>query len=99
MTISISRIKKWEQNQNISKLIEALQTDDDDLRQSICLVLGQSKSIHALDALRYIENNDNNEFVKITARKSIDYLLLSVDFQDQISAATQIGLNPVHVFQ
>jgi len=100
MLISISRIKKWEKGHKISKLIDALQTDDDDLRQAICLVLGNSKSVHAIKGLQYIEENDSNEFVKIAARKSLKNLMANINFEElepQIINEQPI-LSPVHAF-
>ena len=101
MLLSISRIQKWEQDQNISKLIEALQTNDDDLRPAICLVLGNSNSIHALKSLQYIEKNDDNEFVKIAARESIKNLIPNINYEELVPEEmnAQVVLKPIHVFQ
>ena len=100
MLISISRIKKWERGRKISKLIDALQTNDADLRQAICLVLGNSKSVHAIKSLQYIEENDNNEFVKIAAQKSLKNLIANINFEELESQIIheQAILSPVHAF-
>ena len=100
MIISLARIQKWERQQNISRLIDALQTTNDDLRQSVCLTLGRTNSIHALNALQYIEQHDTNEFVRISAMKSIKNLMNTIDFKEQetLVANEQLSLKPVHLF-
>jgi len=101
MIISLARIQKWERQQNISRLIDALQTTNDDLRQSVCLTLGRTNSIHALNALQYIEQHDTNEFVRISAKKSIKYLMNTIDFNEQeetIIPSEQLNLKPIHIF-
>ncbi len=100
MLISISRIEKWEKGRKISKLIEALHTNDDDLRQAICLILGSSKSVHAIKSLQYIEENDSNEFVKIAAHKSLKHLMANIEFEELESQIIneQTVLSPVHAF-
>ncbi len=97
MPLTISRLQKWERQQNVAKLIEALQTQDDDLRQSICLILGKLRSADALLALRYIAKKDKNEFVKITAVKSIENMIDKVDFSNQlfIPKVNKANLSPV----
>ena len=101
MIISLARIQKWDRQQNISRLIDALQTTNDDLRQSVCLILGRTNSIHALNALQYIEQNDKNEFVRISAIKSINHLMNTIDFKEQeevMIPSEHLNLKPIHVF-
>lgn len=100
MYITISKIKKWEKSHNIGKLIEALHTEDDDLRQAICLILGKFNSSEAFAALSYIEKNDANEFVKIEAKKSISHIISQIDFSIQhnsIQDDNLLGFLPIHV--
>ncbi len=101
MPLSISRLKKWERQQNVAKLIEALQTDDDDLRQSICLILGKIHSADALLALRHVAKEDKNEFVKLTAVKSIENMIDKVDFTHQTftTKVNRINLSAIPVFE
>lgn len=84
MNLTIKKIQKWDKNQEVSKLINALKTEDEELRKTICLVLGKTKSADALLALRYISKNDKNEFVRITATKSISFMIDKVEFTQQI---------------
>lgn len=100
MLLSISRITKWERQKNVAKLIEALQTEDDDLRQSICLILGKIHSADALLALRYIAKEDQNEFVKLTAIRSIENMIDKVDFTTQIyrTKVNHINLSTIPMF-
>ena len=89
MLLTISRLKKWEHEQNVPRLIEALQTEDDDLRQAICLILGKIHSADALLALRYISKQDSNEFVKIAAVNSIENIIDKIDFSTETSYETR----------
>jgi hypothetical protein len=73
--ITISRLKKWEKEGNTSKLISCLQVEDTEIRKAICLILGDTKATDALLALRYIEENDEDAFVRLTARKSIEFMI------------------------
>ncbi len=78
MLITISRIKKWGKNKEVSKLIDALQSPDAELRKAICLSLGETKSADALLALRYLEQNDRDVFVQMTARRAIAFMIDNV---------------------
>ncbi|RLD45815.1 MAG: hypothetical protein DRI86_04960 [Bacteroidetes bacterium] len=80
MNISITKVKRWEKEQNLSKLIQALQTNDDDIRSTICLILGRFNSSDAFTALQYIEKHDDNEFVKLSASKSLKHIITQIDF-------------------
>jgi len=73
--ITIDRIKKWSEKQDIAKLIDALNSDDSEIRKAACLSLADTKSAEALLALRYIVKNDNDEFVILVARKSIEFMI------------------------
>ena len=73
--ITIERIKKWSEKQNIAKLIDALNSNDSEVRKAVCLCLADTKSAEALLALRYIVKNDNDEFVVLAARKSIEFMI------------------------
>lgn len=87
MLITIERIKKWGNNKDISKLIDALETHDAELRKAICLSLGETKSADALLALRYLEQNDPDVFVQMTARRSIAFMIDNVSEMPHISYA------------
>jgi len=87
MLITIERIKKWGKNQDLSKLIDALETPDAELRKAICLSLGETKSADALLALRYLEQNDPDVFVQMTARRSITFMIDNVNEMPHISYA------------
>lgn len=78
MLITIERIKKWGKKQELFKLIDALETSDAELRKAICLSLGETKSADALLALRYLEQNDSDVFVQMTARRSIAFMIDNV---------------------
>ncbi len=78
MLITISRIQKWGKERNLIKLIDALNTPDAELRKAICLILGETKSADALLALRYLQENDADVFVQMTARKSIAFMIDNV---------------------
>jgi HEAT repeat protein len=78
MLITIDRIKKWGKKQDLSKLIDALETPDAELRKAICLSLGETKSADALLALRYLEQYDPDVFVQMTARRSIAFMIDNV---------------------
>jgi len=88
--ITIERVKKWSDKQNILKLIDALNSNDTEIRKAVCLSLATSKSVDALLALRYIVENDNDEFVVLSAKKSIDYMIdnayevISIDKSESI---------------
>jgi HEAT repeat protein len=84
MIVTISRISKWGQTRNITKLIDALQTDDAELRKAVCLCLGEIKTADALLALRYIEKTDSDPFVRLTAFKTIEYMLNTADEIDYV---------------
>jgi len=73
--ITIDRIKKWSEKQDIAKLIDALNSNDSEIRKAACLSLANTKSAEALLALRYIVKNDNDEFVVLAARKSIEFMI------------------------
>ena len=73
--ITINRIKKWSDKQDIAKLIDALNSDDSEIRKAACLSLANTKSAEALLALRYIVKHDDDEFVKLAARKSIEFMI------------------------
>ena len=75
MLVSITRIKKWGKEGNVEKLLEALQSEDSELRKAICLSLGETKSADALLALRFIERNDPDVFVQMTANKAIHHMI------------------------
>lgn len=87
MLITIERIKKWGKKQDLSKLIDALETPDAELRKAICLSLGETKSADALLALRYLEQNDPDVFVQMTARRSITFMIDNVNEMPHISLA------------
>ncbi len=78
MLITIDRIKKWGKKQDLHKLIDALETPDAELRKAICLSLGETKSADALLALRYLEQNDPDVFVQMTARRAITFMIDNV---------------------
>jgi len=88
--ITIERVKKWSEKHNISKLIDALNSNDNEIRKAVCLSLATSKSADALLALRYIVENDNDEFVILSAKRSIDYMIenayevISIDKSESI---------------
>jgi HEAT repeat protein len=90
MKVTISRIKKWDKEKNVSMLIDALQTNETELRKAICLSLGESKSADALLALRYLEKNDSDEFVRITANRSISYMIDNVSEMPYIQFAEEV---------
>jgi len=73
--ITIDRIKKWSEKQDVAKLIDALNSDNSEIRKAACLSLAETRSAEALLALRYIVKNDNDEFVVLAARKSIEFMI------------------------
>ncbi len=73
--ITIDRIKKWNNKQDIARLIDALNAESAEIRKAACLSLANTKSAEALLALRYIVKNDTDEFVKLAARKSIEFMI------------------------
>ena len=83
MSISIAKVKRWEKEQNLYKLIQALQTNNDDIRIAICLILGRFNSTAAFSALQYIEKHEKNEFVRIAASKSLEHIISQIDFKPQ----------------
>ncbi len=100
MLITIGRIKKWGKKQDISKLIEALETPDAELRKAICLSLGDTKSADALLALRYLEQHDPDVFVQMTARRSITFMIDNVSDMphikyNKVAAKTDLSYIPV----
>jgi len=97
--ITIEKVKNWSQKQDIARLIDALNSNDTEIRKAVCLSLANTKSAEALLALRYIVKNDNDEFVKIAATKSIEFMIDNAYEVITISEAKHEVIEKQRVFQ
>ena len=68
---TIKKIEKWSNNQDISKLIDALNCENPEIRKASILCLASIGDALALESLQYIVDYDNDEFVIITAEQAI----------------------------
>lgn len=88
--ITISKIDRWGREKNLTKLVEALNHDDDEVRKAAALCLGRIGDSSILDTLEYAFNNDSNMFVKkdiesaITLIKAKKYIHGKPVFEDEV---------------
>jgi len=87
---TINKIEKWSIKKDISRLIDALNCDNSEIRKASILCLGSIGDAVALDSLQYIVDNDTDEFVKITAEQAIVNI-------HKIGIDSRIKLEPVEL--
>ena len=68
---TIPKIEKWCANKNMSRLIDALNSEDSEIRKASILCLGSIGDAVALEPLEYLLLNDPDGFVRITAERAI----------------------------
>lgn len=64
LLITISRINKWGQQGNISKLLSALNHEDEEIRKAAALTLGKIGDHKIIEHLTYAIELEQNVFVK-----------------------------------
>jgi len=88
--ITISKIDRWGREKNLTKLVEALSNDDDEVRKAAALCLGRIGDSSILETLEYAYKNDSNMFVKkdiesaITLIKGKKYIHGKPIFEDEV---------------
>ncbi|RLD67167.1 MAG: hypothetical protein DRI84_03215 [Bacteroidetes bacterium] len=87
---TIKKIEKWSKNKETSRLIDALNSEDSEIRKASILSLGSIGDAVALESLQYIIDNDTDEFVKMTAEQAI------VNIR-KIGIDTRINLEPIQL--
>ena len=68
---TITKIEKWCAQKNISRLINALNNLDPEIRKASILCLGSIGDAIATESLEYIWNNDPDPFVRFEANRAI----------------------------
>jgi len=68
---TITKIEKWCEKKNISRLIDALNNSDPEIRKASILCLGTFGDAIATESLEYIWKNDPDHFVRFEARRAI----------------------------
>ena len=71
LTITISKVKKWSAEQNVSKLKSALLCNNDEVRKAAVLSLGQIGDKSCLPDLNNLLHNEEDMFVKREVEKAI----------------------------
>ena len=87
---TIKKIEKWSNNQDISRLIDALNCEDSEIRKASILSLGSIGDAVALESLQYIIDNDTDDFVKMTAEQAVVNI-------HKIGIDSRINLEPVQL--
>jgi hypothetical protein len=68
---TIARIQKWCTEKNMSRLIDALNSTDPEIRKASILCLGEMGDAVALKPLEYVLEHDEDLFVRINVEKAI----------------------------
>jgi len=87
---TIAKVQKWCENKNTSRLIEALNSNDAEIRKASVLCLGALGDAVALESLEYILQNDKDTFVRITAERAITNIR-------KVGIDSRINLEPARV--
>jgi len=69
---TIAKIQKWCTDKNMSRLIDALNSADPEIRKASILCLGEMGDAVAMKPLEYLLKHDEDRFVRIVAEKAID---------------------------
>ena len=85
---TITRIEKWCEQRNMSRLIDALNNSDPEIRKASILCLGTFGDAIAVESLDYILNNDPDEFVQFEAQRAINNI-------QRIGIDSRITLEPI----
>ena len=85
---TITRIEKWCEQRNMSRLIDALNNSDPEIRKASILCLGTFGDAIAVESLDYILNNDPDEFVQFEAKRAINNI-------QRIGIDSRIKLEPI----
>ena len=84
---TINKIERWCNNEELSKLIDALNCQDPEIRKASVLCLGSMGNAVALEPLEYLANHDPDVFVRFDATKAIENIKL-------IGYDSRINMNP-----
>ena len=87
---TIAKIEKWCESKNISRLIDALNSQDAEVRKASVLCLGGMGDAIALEALEYIFENDPDRFVRINAERAIINI-------KKIGTDSRVNLEPINL--
>lgn len=99
--ITISKINKWGQQGNMSKLIDALNNEDEEIRKASALTLGRLGDRSILEYLDKALKVETNSFVRMDIESSIK-LIKSKKFIEGKPIFSEVGsssqLQPVMNF-
>jgi hypothetical protein len=87
---TIKKIEKWCTNKEMSKLIDALNCENPEIRKASILCLGSMGDAVALESLEYIVENDSDKFVRINAERAIENI-------HKVGINSRIDMEPVKV--
>ncbi|MCK5856922.1 MAG: HEAT repeat domain-containing protein [Bacteroidales bacterium] len=68
---TIPKIQRWCEKRDVSRLIDALSSNDSEIRKASVLCLGAFGDAIALESLEFIVENDPDEFVRLNAQKAV----------------------------
>jgi len=85
---TIKKIEKWFSKKEVSKLIDALNSEDPEIRKASVLCLGSIGDAVAVDALYNIRENDPDIFVRINAERAIENI-------KRVGIDSRVNLEPV----
>lgn len=68
---TVKKIEKWFINKDMSRLIDALNCENPEIRKASILCLGAIGDAVAMEPLQHILEYDIDEFVKMTAKDAI----------------------------
>jgi HEAT repeat protein len=87
---TVKKIEKWFTNRDISRLIDALNSDNPEIRKASILCLGSFGDAVAIEPLQHVLEYDVDEFVKMTAQDAITNI-------EKIGLDSRINLEPVQM--
>ena len=74
---TIKKIEKWCEQKDLPKLIDALNSENPEIRKASILCLGSIGDAVVINSLEHVKKNDPDEFVRINASRAIESILRS----------------------
>ena len=72
---TIKKIEKWCEQKNLPRLIDALNSENPEVRKASILCLGSIGDAVVINSLEHVKENDPDEFVRINASRAIENIL------------------------